>query len=138
MTRKYVSVSTLLVICALNSRHLVLVTDVQIQICTFVQQNDIQPWKWTGLLDVFNPTGAVPSASFLIETRHELLELLKNPDFRKADRIQLVEVKLGKEDAPLRLKIQASHVSEVLLSPFGAFFYADSHVTVARDWMKTV
>lgn len=76
-------------------------------------KNDIQPWKWTSLLDIFNPTGSVPTASYMIKTRGELQELLTKPEFRKADRIQLVDVKLGKEDAPRALKMQAQLVSTV-------------------------
>lgn len=62
--------------------------------------NDIQPWKWIAILDLFNPENTTPTATYLVETRKEFLDLLKNPEFRKADRIQLVEVKLGREDGP--------------------------------------
>ncbi|EGG06839.1 uncharacterized protein MELLADRAFT_86255 [Melampsora larici-populina 98AG31] len=62
--------------------------------------NDIQPWKWTGILDLFDPENTTPKANYTAETRKEFMDLFKNPEFRKADRIQLVEAKLGREDAP--------------------------------------
>ncbi|KAH9816629.1 thiamine diphosphate-binding protein [Melampsora americana] len=73
--------------------------------------NDIQPWKWTGILDLFNPENTTPTASYMVETREEFEKLLKDPKFRKADRIQLVEVKLGREDGPAGMvkQIQALH-----------------------------
>ncbi|EGG07363.1 uncharacterized protein MELLADRAFT_43199 [Melampsora larici-populina 98AG31] len=74
--------------------------------------NDIQPWVWTGILDLFNPQKNPTTRSYRIERYDELVGLLKDSGFRKADVIQLVEVKLGKEDAPRALKLQAEMTSK--------------------------
>ncbi|KAH9814831.1 thiamine diphosphate-binding protein [Melampsora americana] len=74
--------------------------------------NDIQPWVWTGILDLFNPLKTTSTASYHIEKYDELVKLLNDATFRKADKIQLVEVKLGKEDAPRALKLQANMTSK--------------------------
>lgn len=74
--------------------------------------NDIQPWVWTGILELFNPQKSTPTASYRIEKYDDLVKLLNDPTFRKADKIQLVEVKLGKEDAPRALKLQAEMTSK--------------------------
>ncbi|KAG0139942.1 hypothetical protein CROQUDRAFT_665822 [Cronartium quercuum f. sp. fusiforme G11] len=74
--------------------------------------NDIQPWNWTGILDLFNPEKSATTASYLARTHDELIELLKLPELRRTDRIQLVEVKLGKNDAPRALKMQAELTSK--------------------------
>ncbi|KZO92821.1 pyruvate decarboxylase [Calocera viscosa TUFC12733] len=74
--------------------------------------NDIQPWKWTKLLDVFGaPEDAY--ATHQVKTFEELEKLLDDPGFGSADRIQLVEVFIGKMDAPRALKLQAEATARV-------------------------
>lgn len=75
--------------------------------------NEIQPWRWTAILDLFDPERDCAMATYSTETRDELVNLLMNPNFRKADRIQLVEVKLGKEDAPQVLKDHIQALREI-------------------------
>ncbi|EGG06838.1 uncharacterized protein MELLADRAFT_106352 [Melampsora larici-populina 98AG31] len=74
--------------------------------------NEIQPWKWTGILDLFNPEKTTSTATYLIETREEFIQLLRNSDFQKADKIQLVEVRLGREDGPDGLMKQIKAIKE--------------------------
>jgi pyruvate decarboxylase len=74
--------------------------------------NDIAPWKWTSILSLFASPQSPPYQSYSCDTRAELEALLKNPDFAKADKIQLVAVKLPKEDAPRALKMQAELTSK--------------------------
>ncbi|CAN3377016.1 hypothetical protein DIURU_002021 [Diutina rugosa] len=74
--------------------------------------NDIQPWKNQKLLDVFN---AKESETREVRTRAQLDELFADKQFAKADKIRLVEVFLGKMDAPKNLVGQAQ-LSEKLNS----------------------
>jgi len=74
--------------------------------------NDIQPWKWTKFFDVF---GAAEGsyATYSVKTFEELAKLLKDPTFARADKLQLVEVFIGKMDAPRALKLQAEATAKV-------------------------
>ncbi|KZT54702.1 pyruvate decarboxylase [Calocera cornea HHB12733] len=74
--------------------------------------NDIQAWKWTSLLDVF---GAAEDsyATHQVKTFEELSALMKEPSFAAADKIQFVEIFIGKMDAPRALKLQASLTAKV-------------------------
>lgn len=72
-------------------------------------QNDIAPWDFTALLDTFGG-GKKTGKSYTANTRAELEKLLTDPKFAKADEIQLLAVKLPKEDAPRALKKQAELV----------------------------
>ncbi|GAA5976402.1 hypothetical protein JCM5350_001679 [Sporobolomyces pararoseus] len=65
--------------------------------------NDISAWNWQGLLDFFDATGQIPKKSWKASTRGELEEILKNEDFKKADKCQLLEVMMEKLDAPAAL-----------------------------------
>ncbi|OBZ71188.1 Pyruvate decarboxylase [Grifola frondosa] len=67
--------------------------------------NDITNWKWTQLLDTFSSVGA-KSKSYTVRTKSELSALLDDPEFAKAEHIQLVELIMDKEDAPRALKVQ--------------------------------
>ena len=74
------------------------------------EYNNISHWKWQQLLDFFNGDD-VPHKSWLASTRGELRAILDDATFRKADRIQLLEVKMGRQDAPRALLAQAKMVS---------------------------
>ncbi|GAA5835602.1 hypothetical protein JCM5353_000904 [Sporobolomyces roseus] len=65
--------------------------------------NDISSWNWQGLLDFFDASGKIPKRSLKAETRGQLEDILKDEEFRKADRCQLLEVKMGVLDAPKAL-----------------------------------
>ncbi|GAA5869231.1 hypothetical protein JCM16303_000400 [Sporobolomyces ruberrimus] len=65
--------------------------------------NDISSWNWQGMLDFFDASGEIPKRSWQANTRGELEDILKNEDFKKADRCQLLEVKMEKLDAPVAL-----------------------------------
>ncbi|GAA5969748.1 hypothetical protein JCM11641_008028 [Rhodosporidiobolus odoratus] len=69
--------------------------------------NDIATWKWQSLLSFFNGyEQPFPTKSWLANTRGELEKILADEDFKKADKIQLLEVKMGLLDAPEALKKQ--------------------------------
>ncbi|BGP14737.1 hypothetical protein JCM10213v2_002688 [Rhodosporidiobolus nylandii] len=71
------------------------------------QYNSISSWKWQNLLELFNNyPKPFPTKSWLANTRGELETILGDEGFKKADRIQLLEVKLDKLDAPEALKKQ--------------------------------
>ncbi|GAA5861427.1 hypothetical protein JCM8547_006125 [Rhodosporidiobolus lusitaniae] len=69
--------------------------------------NDISLWRWQSLLEVFNGgPSPVETKSWLASTRGELEVILKDESFKKAERIQLLEVRMDKLDAPESLKKQ--------------------------------
>ncbi|PGH18889.1 pyruvate decarboxylase [Polytolypa hystricis UAMH7299] len=68
--------------------------------------NDIQPWKHTDLVPAFGAE-AKSYGTHQIRTKEELLELFNDEDFSSAERLQLVELHMPKEDAPHTLKITA-------------------------------
>jgi pyruvate decarboxylase len=69
-------------------------------------QNDISRWKWQELLSFFNADN-IPHRSWLASTREEFEEILEDEDFARADRCQLLEVKMDRLDAPRSLILQA-------------------------------
>lgn len=74
--------------------------------------NDIATWKWDQLLDTFN--GYKPprqTRTLRASTRGELEQILADPEFAKADQIQLLEVIMGRQDAPEALIKQGKLVS---------------------------
>ncbi|GAA5966031.1 hypothetical protein JCM8115_004804 [Rhodotorula mucilaginosa] len=76
--------------------------------------NDIATWKWGQLLDTFN--GYNPpkkTKSLLASTRGELEQILADPEFAKAEQIQLLEVVMGRQDAPEALIKQGKLSSEL-------------------------
>lgn len=90
--------------------------------------NDIQPWRWQQLLDLFSPEPGT-SQSYCTRNRAELEALLANEEFQRADKIQcvsppqqflmltfaicrLVECMLGDFDAPRALRAQADMVTK--------------------------
>ncbi|EKM79422.1 hypothetical protein AGABI1DRAFT_113984 [Agaricus bisporus var. burnettii JB137-S8] len=62
--------------------------------------NNVDNWKWTGLLDTFGCNSGKPSKSYTVSTRTELDRLLNNEEFGAAKQIQLVEVVMPALDAP--------------------------------------
>jgi len=65
----------------------------------------IANWDWAGLLDTLGgPAAAGKYRSYRVETGKQLSDLLDNAEFASADKIQIVDVKMGKLDAPESLK----------------------------------
>lgn len=75
--------------------------------------NQISKWNWQKLLPLFEDDHHAPSRSWLASTRGELEAILADPEFKKADRLQLLEVKLGSMDAPRALVMQAKLTAEL-------------------------
>nr|OQO17421.1 hypothetical protein B0A51_16119 [Rachicladosporium sp. CCFEE 5018] len=71
--------------------------------------NQLPYWDYSKLAPAFGPR--FPHAYYgPIDTPQKLDALLVDPEFAKADRFQLVELKLGYLDAPLSLRMAASAV----------------------------
>lgn len=67
--------------------------------------NDINnQWRYQHLLEFF---GAKESKSYKVSTKEEVKRLFKDEEFRKGEKVMLVEVVQGKMDAPRALKVQA-------------------------------
>lgn len=66
--------------------------------------NDIQPWDHQKLLDTFKADNA---ETLRVSKVKEAVELFKDEKFAKNDKIRLIEVMLGKMDAPVNLVKQA-------------------------------
>lgn len=77
-------------------------------------QNDISRWKWQDLLSFFN-ADAVPHRSWLATTRGEFEAILADAEFGRADRCQLLEVRMDRLDGPRALIEQARMVSPFLV-----------------------
>ncbi|CAA7262057.1 unnamed protein product [Cyclocybe aegerita] len=69
--------------------------------------NDVANWKWSSLLDTLNDGGKHSTASYTVDNKEELNELLDNEAFAAADNLQLVEVMMDALDAPQTLERQA-------------------------------
>jgi len=69
--------------------------------------NDVHNWNWTQLLSTFGDLDGSLSKSYTVKTKQDVNDLLDNPTFAKADKIQLVEVCLDPLDAPRALVVQA-------------------------------
>ncbi|GAA5938357.1 alpha-keto acid decarboxylase family protein [Sporobolomyces koalae] len=65
--------------------------------------NDISSWRWQSLLDFFDASGEIPKRSWQAKTRGELEDILRDDEFKKADKCQLLEVLMEKLDAPAAL-----------------------------------
>ncbi|KAJ6780902.1 hypothetical protein PWT90_05562 [Aphanocladium album] len=65
------------------------------------EYNDINPWKYTALVDAMG--GSKTSAKHTVKTKSELEKLLTDSTFNSADHLQFVEVIMPKEDAPTAL-----------------------------------
>ncbi len=74
--------------------------------------NKIALWDWQKLLSVFDSDG-LRTKSWKASTRGELEEILANPDFAKADKLQLLEVRMGPLDAPRALIEQAKLTAQL-------------------------
>ncbi|TFK40584.1 pyruvate decarboxylase THI3 [Crucibulum laeve] len=69
--------------------------------------NDISEWNWTSLLKVLGDLDGTLSRTYTVRTKKEVSDLLDNPTFANADKIQLVEVIMDALDAPRALEVQA-------------------------------
>ncbi|GAA5929418.1 hypothetical protein JCM3775_002336 [Rhodotorula graminis] len=73
------------------------------------QYNDISLWDWSKVLPLFTPPAAStsspvkPGRFFSASTRGELEAILADDDFIAADRVQMLEVKCDRLDAPKAL-----------------------------------
>jgi len=74
--------------------------------------NDIADWKWTALLDTLNDGNKFETASYTVNNKQELNDLLDKPSFADTSKIQLVEVIMQPLDAPEALKRQAELTSK--------------------------
>ncbi|GAA6058075.1 hypothetical protein JCM3770_002249 [Rhodotorula araucariae] len=81
------------------------------------EYNEISSWNWQGMLDFFNAPSArakpQPTRSWLAETRGQLEAILNDPDFKKADRCQVLEVRMDRMDAPESLLKQGKLSAEL-------------------------
>lgn len=73
--------------------------------------NNVDDWKWTSLLSTFGANLDQPFQSYTVRTRTELDELLVQPTFAAAGKIQLVEVIMPALDAPVDLVRQTEMTS---------------------------
>jgi len=69
--------------------------------------NDIADWDWNRLLEVMNTSEKIPTANYTVETKADVDALFKNEEFCRADKMQLVNVKMPALDAPEALTRQA-------------------------------
>ncbi|KAH9947619.1 pyruvate decarboxylase [Amylocystis lapponica] len=69
--------------------------------------NDISNWQWTKLLETLGGVEGKTCQSYTVNTRAEFNKLLDDPSFAAAERVQLVEIMMPREDAPVALKRQA-------------------------------
>jgi pyruvate decarboxylase len=69
--------------------------------------NEIAEWNWTELLSVLGDAAGKRSKSYTVRTKSELSALLDTESFADAEKMQLVEVIMPKDDAPRALKVQA-------------------------------
>ena len=70
------------------------------------EYNDIQEWDYKNLLKVFNAPED-KAKSHVVKNKGELDALFKDETFSSAPYIQLVELHMPKEDAPVALKLTA-------------------------------
>jgi len=70
--------------------------------------NDIVNWKWTSLLTTFGGIEGTSSKSYTVCDQLGLDNLLNDPEFARAGKIQFVEVVMGKYDTPRALKASAA------------------------------
>lgn len=76
------------------------------------EYNDINNWKYSGLVDVFN--GAeVGARTFTVKTKDEAEKLFTDADFNAAKSLQLVELHVPWDDAPRALVMTAEASAKV-------------------------
>lgn len=69
--------------------------------------NDVMPWKWAKLFEVFGDFDGKYSNSSVVQTRKDLDEKIEEIN-RGGKGIQLVEVKLGVMDYPMQLQLMVT------------------------------
>ena len=69
--------------------------------------NDVPNWKWTSLLETLNDSEKFETASYTVNDKTELSNLLEDATFAQANKIQVVEVMMEALDAPLSMKLQS-------------------------------
>ncbi|GAA5949959.1 hypothetical protein JCM21900_005538 [Sporobolomyces salmonicolor] len=77
------------------------------------EYNNISGWRWQDTLNFFDAAGKVAKKSWLANTRGEFEKIINDDEFKKADKIQLLEVKMGKLDAPKALLKQGKLSAEL-------------------------
>ena len=75
--------------------------------------NDVPNWKWTSLLETLNDSEKFETASYTVNDKSELSNLLDDATFAEANKIQVVEVIMEALDAPLSMKLQGEQQSNV-------------------------
>jgi len=75
--------------------------------------NDVPNWKWTSLLETLNDSEKFETASYTVNDKSELSNLLDDTTFAQADKIQVVEVIMEALDAPLAMKLQGEQQTNV-------------------------
>ena len=75
--------------------------------------NDVPNWKWTSLLETLNDSEKFETASYIVNDKSELSNLLDDATFAQANKIQVVEVIMEALDAPLSMKLQGEQQSNV-------------------------
>jgi pyruvate decarboxylase len=68
--------------------------------------NDVSNWKWTSLLETLNDSEKFETASYTVNDKTELSNLLDDATFAQANKIQVVEVIMETFDAPSMLQRQ--------------------------------
>jgi pyruvate decarboxylase len=68
--------------------------------------NDVANWKYTSLLETLNDSEKFETASYTVNDKTELSNLLDDTSFAQANKIQVVEVIMEALDAPLTMKGQ--------------------------------
>ena len=62
--------------------------------------NDIAKWKWKILLEMLNDSEEFETASYTVNNKTELNNLLNDATFAQANKIQVVEVIMEALEAP--------------------------------------
>lgn len=76
------------------------------------EYNDITAWNFKDLVTVFGGTERV-SRGLQVRTRDELEALFNDEEFGKAEKLQFVELYMGKKDAPRSLLLVAEAAAKV-------------------------
>lgn len=74
--------------------------------------NDVQPWKYLKLLDLFN-ADPNQSATYQVRTKTEMSKLLNDKSFATGKKIEMVEVIMPKHDAPRALEVTAQQTARL-------------------------
>ncbi|KAH8807860.1 putative pyruvate decarboxylase [Xylogone sp. PMI_703] len=72
--------------------------------------NKIPDWSYSKMCDLFGPS--FQSRYYLVKTGGELLKVLEDPEFNSAQCTQIVELVLGKHDAPLTVRLVTAAIEE--------------------------